>query len=39
MPGVRLSSMCAIIDAIDLFCARANSCNASINSDSSEMLV
>lgn len=37
--GVRLSSICSIIDATDLFCICAKSCNASINSGSSDILV
>lgn len=31
--------MCSISDAMDLFCWRAMSCRAVINSDSSEILV
>lgn len=37
--GVRVWSICEIIDAIDLFVSFAMRCNSAINSCSSEILV
>ena len=37
--GVRVWSICEIIDAIDLFASFAMRCNSAINSGSSEILV